>query len=86
MTTLNLPATGSCQCGNRIYHENPEAPELIRFKPGTLDDTSVLSPQGHTWTCREQPWHRTFNDLPRIEGQPDFAAAIQAIRDGGSPF
>jgi hypothetical protein len=73
-------------CGNRIYHENPESPELIRFKPGTLDDTSVLSPQGHTWTCREQPWHQTFNELPRIEGQPDFAAAIKAIREGGSPF
>ena len=73
-------------CGNRIYHENPEAPEYIRFKPGTLDDTSVLSPQGHAWTCREQPWHQAFNELPRVEGQVDLAAAIQAIRDGGSPF
>ena len=73
-------------CGNRIYHDNPEAPEYIRLKPGTLDDTSVLSPQGHAWTCREQPWHQAFNELPRVEGQVDLAAAIQAIRDGGSPF
>lgn len=73
-------------CGNRIYHENPAAPDIIRLKPGTLDDTSVLEPQAHIWTCREQPWHERCNDLPRFERQPDYADAIQALREGRSPF
>ena len=29
---------------------------------------------------------KAINDLPRIEGQPDYATAIKAIREGGSPF
>lgn len=73
-------------CGNRIYHENPNAPDILRFKPGTLDDTSELRPQVHIWTSREHPWHAEFNDLPRIEGQPDIAAAVAALRAGEQPF
>jgi len=73
-------------CGNRIYHENPAAPNIIRFKPGTLDDTSGLSPEAHVWTCREQPWHKHLNELPRIERQPDFAKALQALAEGRPPF
>ena len=73
-------------CGNRIYHENPAAPEFIRFKPGTLDDTSGLEPQAHIWTRREQAWLERINDLPRVEGQPDLARVFKAIQEGRSPF
>lgn len=73
-------------CGNRIFHENPEMPDVIRLKPGTLEDTSVLQPQVHVWTCREQPWLRRFADLPKFEEQPDIAAAMAAIAKGESPF
>jgi hypothetical protein len=73
-------------CGNRIYHENPAMPDFIRLKPGTLEDTSVLEPQAHVWTCREQPWLSRSADLPRFEQQPDLAAAVAAIAKGESPF
>jgi hypothetical protein len=73
-------------CGNRIYHENPENPEFVRLKPGTLDDTSVLNPMGHVWTCREQPWQKNFHDLPRAERQPDLAQALMALKEGRPPF
>ena len=73
-------------CGNRIYHENPAMPAFIRFKPGTLEDTSQLRPQGHVWTCREQRWLKGSVDLPRFETQPDVAAAMAAIAKGESPF
>ncbi len=73
-------------CGNRIYHENPAVPELVRLKPGTLDDTSVLEPQAHVWTCREQPWLAEFANLPRMERQPDLAMALAAIQRGEAPF
>ena len=73
-------------CGNRIYHENPDKPEFIRLKPGTLEDTSVLNPMAHVWTCREQPWLANFADLPRVDKQPDLATALQALKEGRSPF
>jgi hypothetical protein len=67
-------------CGNRIYHENPEMPEIVRLKPGTLDDTSAIVPVAHVWTCREQPWLARCGELPKIERQPpDLAAALAAL-------
>ena len=73
-------------CGNRIYHENPQMPDIVRLKPGTLEDTSVLDPRAHVWTCREQPWLERFAELPKIETQPDVASAMAAIAEGKSPF
>jgi len=73
-------------CGNRIFHESPAFPDLIRFKPGTLDDTSELKPQVHLWTCREQAWLKHSADLPRLETQPDLASAAAALAQGKSPF
>jgi hypothetical protein len=73
-------------CGNRIFHENPDAPETIRFKPGTLDDTSALNPSAHIWTSREQHWHTRCHDLPRAEHQPDLAMALKNIAEGRPPF
>jgi hypothetical protein len=73
-------------CGNRIFHENPEMPNFIRLKPGTLEDTSVLQPQAHVWTCREQPWLNRFTELPKIDRQPDAGAVMAAIARGESPF
>ena len=73
-------------CGNRIFHENPKMPNVIRLKPGTLEDTSFLEPQAHVWTCREQQWLGRFADLPKLERQPDVAAALAAIAEGEPPF
>ena len=73
-------------CGNRIFHENPEMPNLIRLKPGTLEDTSVLEPQAHVWTCREQRWLSRFTELPKFERQPDMAATMSALAKGEAPF
>lgn len=73
-------------CGNRIFHENPEMPNVIRLKPGTLEDTSVLEPQVHVWTCREQQWLSRFTDLPKFERQPDVATTLATITKGKPPF
>ena len=70
-------------CGNRIFHADPEMPDVIRLKPGTLEDTSVLDPQAHVWTCREQPWLARFAELKKFERQPDIA---DALAKGESPF
>lgn len=57
-------------CGNRIYHSNPESPETIRLKPGTLDNTDIISPAAHIWTCEKQSWYKITDDLPQLEKQP----------------
>lgn len=73
-------------CGNRIYHEDPAMPDIIRLKPGTLDDTGELNPLVLLWTCRRQPWLQHYAELPSFDKQPDLGAAIKAIAEGRQPF
>ena len=40
-------------CGVRIYNATSR---MMSVKPGTLDDTSWLRPDGHYWLKRKQPW------------------------------
>ena len=58
-------------CSNRIYHENPEKPEMVRLKPGTLDNTNILRPDMHVWTRSKQDWVELPSDIPCYEQQPD---------------
>lgn len=59
-------------CGNRIYHVNPNNPEIIRLKPGTLEDTSVIDPKVHFWVKSKQHWvvipedHKTYETQPKM--------------------
>lgn len=43
-------------CGNRIYHENPEQPDILRLKTGTLDSQDVVQPLMHIWAGRKPAW------------------------------
>ena len=63
-------------CSNRIYHENPAKPELVRLKPGTLDDTDIIQPDMHVWTSSKQAWVKLPDDMPCHETQPDMAALL----------
>jgi hypothetical protein len=49
-------------CGNRIYHEDPDAPDIVRLKTGTLENQSLVRPIVHFWTIRKPDW------LPLPEG------------------
>ena len=49
-------------CGTRIYHRTIEA--VLSIKPGTLDDTTWLSPAAHYWTKRKQPWLQITGGVP----------------------
>lgn len=44
------------ECGNRIYHVNPNNAGVLRLKPGTLEDTSAINPTVHYWVKRKQAW------------------------------
>jgi hypothetical protein len=70
------------ECGNRIFHENPEMPEVLRLKPGTLDDTSLIRPDAHVWTKRAQPWVNIPNDIPSYEAQPDVDVLMRDVAKG----
>ncbi|WP_101758131.1 GFA family protein [Oceanicoccus sp. KOV_DT_Chl] len=60
------------ECGNRIYHHNPNKPELIKLKPGTLDDVSVIQPQMHVWVRSKQPWVEIPAGVEQHQTQPEF--------------
>jgi hypothetical protein len=44
------------ECGTRVYHQPSYMEGIANVKAGTLDDTSWLAPQMHTWTSSKQPW------------------------------
>jgi hypothetical protein len=57
-------------CGTRIYHAPEAMPDTFNLKPGTLEDTSWLSPGAHLWTSEKQPWLAIPEELPCFESQP----------------
>ena len=57
-------------CGTRIYHEPTDRKDTLNIKPGTLDDTSWLSPALHVWTKSKQPWVLIPEGVRCFEGQP----------------
>ncbi len=57
-------------CGNRIYHFNPDKPEMIKLKPASMDDTSWIKPSAHIWLCEKQDWFEAPKDTPQYDKQP----------------
>ena len=58
------------RCGARIAHRRPTG-TAINLKPGTLDDTSWLTPVGYLWTRSAQKGAIFDPALLRYETQPD---------------
>ena len=57
-------------CGTRLYHQPAAMAETLNVKPGTLDDTSRLSPGLHVWTRSKQPWVPLPEGVRSLDGQP----------------
>jgi hypothetical protein len=57
-------------CGTRIHHQPSRFPGVISLKPGTLDDTSWLSPQGHVFMRSAQKWVCLPDDVQKFDTQP----------------
>jgi hypothetical protein len=61
-----------CQdCGTRIHHVHSRFPNLVSLKPGTLDDTSWLTPTFHVYTRSAQPWMPIPDNVPSFETMPE---------------
>ena len=53
----NVSAAQFCPtCGNRIYHYNPDEPEIVKLKPANLSDTRIIQPVAHVWVSEKQDW------------------------------
>jgi hypothetical protein len=47
-------------CGNRIYHINPDDPDTIKLKlkPVNFPDASLFEPTAHIWTRKKLSWYQ----------------------------
>lgn len=59
------------QCGTRLWHRPAEDSDWITLKVGTLDDATGISPRGHLWVSKKQPWIVIPEGVPAFETQPD---------------
>jgi hypothetical protein len=58
------------ECGTRLFHNPSRNFEITNIKPGTLDDTSWLSPVGNLWTQSAQKWVFISDRMLNYDGQP----------------
>ncbi len=58
------------ECGTRLFHNPTRDPKITNLKPGTLDDTSGLSPVANLWTRSSQGWVVLSEHLLNYETQP----------------
>jgi len=63
-------ATFCGRCSTRLWGEPTTIQGFLVLRPGTLDDTSWLSPVAHIWTRSAQPWVPIPDDVLRFSGQP----------------
>ncbi len=58
------------ECGNRIYHFDPDMPETIKLKPSNLSDTRILNPSAHVWVSEKQDWIQIPDGVEQFDTQP----------------
>ncbi|OLQ93757.1 hypothetical protein BIY21_11110 [Vibrio ponticus] len=69
----NINAAKFCTgCGNRIYHLNPQEPQLIKLKlkPVALEDDSIFEPKVHVWVKEKVSWYQIPEGVKALDGQP----------------
>jgi hypothetical protein len=59
------------KCGTRMWHRGAQDSEWITLKVGTLADAANISPRGHLWVSKKQPWIILDPALPAFDMQPD---------------
>ncbi|MGR5066285.1 GFA family protein [Photobacterium sp. DNB22_13_2] len=65
-------ATFCPDCGNRVYHYDPNMPEKIKLKLKSHQDAdSILyKPTVHIWVSEKQDWYQIPEGVKTIDGQP----------------
>jgi len=57
-------------CGVRICNRLSSLPNTLNIKPGTLDDTSSLTPSFVVWTSSKQAWTPLPEGVVQFEKNP----------------
>ena len=59
-------------CGTRIYHFNPNKPEIVvlKLKPVNLPDDTLFEPSAHIWVSQKLSWFEIPKGIPTFEKQP----------------
>lgn len=65
-------------CGTRLWHRPAEDSAWVTLKAGTLDDAALISPRGHLWVSKKQPWIVIPEGVPSFETQPEDVDAWRA--------
>ncbi|NOH82063.1 GFA family protein [Vibrio sp. RE86] len=59
-------------CGNRVYHINPDEPSTVKLKlkPVHLEDDSIFEPKAHVWTSEKIGWYQIPAGMKVFPKQP----------------
>jgi hypothetical protein len=59
-------------CGNRVYHYNPDDPATVKLKlkPVNMSDDRVFEPTAHIWVCEKQSWYEIPEGVKVFDKQP----------------
>jgi len=59
-------------CGNRIYHYNPDDLSVLKLKlkPVGLPDDSMFEPAAHVWVSKKQSWFKVPEGVAVFDTQP----------------
>lgn len=59
-------------CGNRVYHYNPDdlATIKLKLKPVNMPDDTIFEPQRHIWVREKQSWYQIPEGLQVFDTQP----------------
>ena len=59
-------------CGNRIYHYNPDDKTTIKLKlkPVTISDDSIFEPTAHVWVSEKLDWYQIPEGMKVFDKQP----------------
>ena len=58
------------ECGNRIFHEDPDKPDIIRLKRSIIGDEAALEPDAYVWMRSAPDWVCLPKGAVQIEKQP----------------
>ncbi|WOH36353.1 GFA family protein [Thalassotalea fonticola] len=68
-------------CGNRIYHQNPNKPDIIRLKTGTLANSANYTPKAHLWLKSAPDWVLIPKNTLTFQTQPLLADLLALIKE-----
>ena len=67
------------ECGNRIYHVDPDAAHIKRIRSGSLDQAEIPEPRIHVFAERTQPWLSFADGAIKFDRQPDADELYEAM-------